>query len=180
MLNLTKPKYFMPIHGEYAMLAKHCELAQETGIPARNCFILGNGDVLTLTEDGVTHKTKVPCGNVYVDDNGFIADSDTIKERRSLSKNGILCLTIPLIDNKLVALPSIVSRGFIYNKTSHDLISEVLDQTCFITNSFLENNECFTNEEINKYIEDELSEFIVELTGRKPILKIIILKNSSN
>ena len=180
MLNLTKPKYFMPIHGEYAMLAKHCELAQETGLPARNCFILGNGDVLTLTEDGVTHKTKVPCGNVYVDDNGFIVDSDTIKERRSLSKNGILCLTIPLIDNKLVALPSIVSRGFIYNKTSHDLISEVLDQTCFITNSFLENNECFTNEEINKYIEDELSEFIVELTGRKPILKIIILKNSSN
>ena len=73
-----------------------------------------------------------------------------------------------------------MSRGFIYNKTSHDLISEVLDQTCFITNSFLENNECFTNEEINKYIEDELSEFIVELTGRKPILKIIILKNSSN
>ena len=180
MLNLTKPKYFMPIHGEYAMLAKHAELAQETGISPRNCFVLNNGDVLTLTQDGISHKTKVMCGNVYVDNNGFYVGAEEMKERRALSKNGIICQTITLTDNKLLSLPTIVSRGFIYNKTSHEMLMNILYKTSSVTNEFLENNEDYSVEDLKNYIENEVLTYIAELTGRRPILKTIIMKNNSN
>jgi len=173
MLNLCKPKYFMPIHGEYAMLYRHTELACEVGINNRNCFILNNGQVLTLNEEGFNYKQRVPSGAIYVDEKNNILDNKTRKERLYLSNNGIVFLTLAIENKKLISIPSIASRGFLYNKTSHDLIEKILIFTTNITNSYIKENDLGNCKE---YVENNVSNYILNLTGRKPFVNVIILK----
>ena len=125
MLRLIKPKYFMPVHGEYRMLKIHAGLAQDTGVPKENCFIQENGDVLALTADSARYADHFPASDTYVDGSG-IGDvgNAVLHDRHELSEDGIV-LAVATVDfekKTVLAGPDMLSRGFIYMRESGDLI----------------------------------------------------------
>lgn len=127
MLRLMKPKFFMPVHGEYRMQKVHAGLAMDTGVPKENIFILENGDVLALTSDTARRAGHFNAQDIYVDGNG-IGDIGTavLRDRRDLSEDGVV-LAVATVDFKsqmILAGPDILSRGFIYMRESGDLIRE--------------------------------------------------------
>ncbi len=176
MLNLTRPKYFMPIHGEYAMQKKHASLAIETGMSEHNCFIMKNGEVLTFSNKKVEKKGNVLCGYTPIDMNNQIIDSETLSERKRLSEDGIICMTFNISKNKLVDKPHFTSRGFIYMKNSTELISDIENKAYKLANSYLFKHPRIGEKNFKEYIEKELSNYIQSITSLKPIVEVITLQ----
>ena len=121
MLSLIRPKYFLPVHGEYRMQKVHGNTAIECGVKPENVFVLENGEVLAFSETGARIAGKVPSGEVYIDGTG-IGDisSAIIRERKYLSEDGMFALVITIDTQKkeIPLEPQVVSRGFIYMKDS--------------------------------------------------------------
>lgn len=175
MLCLTKPKYFMPIHGEYAMQKKHVDLAVQTGVKKDNCFILNNGEVLLINNKGIKKGQKVQSGNVFIDSNNTLIDSSIIRERRALSEEGMVSCLFVLRHNKLISNPQIISRGFIYMKNSEQLINQIQQKAIEAFKSYSNTHKNFNSTVLQKHISTELSALIYELTERKPIIIPIIM-----
>ncbi len=176
MLVLTKPKYFMPIHGEYSMLYKHSELAIQTGIPKENCFILENGEVLTLENGLATSNVSVLAGNIYIDYNNTQADSTIIKERRLLADEGMLAAVFTIQGNTQITKPTILSRGFIYMKNSEDLVNNIQNKALDVMDKYLKSHKTINMLGLKNFINSELATYIYELTERKPIIIPIIME----
>jgi ribonuclease J len=130
LLNLVKPRFFMPIHGEYRHLSFHAKLAQSVGIPEKNIFLLEDGDVLELGPWAGKITDKVSSGNVYVDGLS-VGDvgSVVLRDRRMLSRDGIVMviITVNRQTGKLMGRPDIVSRGFVDTREAKDMIEESRD-----------------------------------------------------
>ncbi len=130
LLNLVKPRFFMPIHGEYRHLSLHAKLAQSVGIPRENIFVLEDGDILELDSQGGKVTGQVTSGNVYIDglSVGDIG-SVVLRDRKMLSKDGIVVVIIAINKQtgKLVGRPDIVSRGFVDTRESKDMLDESRD-----------------------------------------------------
>lgn len=131
MLNLTRPKFFMPIHGEYRHLVQHARLAVDVGINSENVIIAENGDVVEVNKDRIRIASKVSSGKIFVDGLG-VGDVGNIvlRDRKQLSQDGILIVvvTIDKQSGKIVAGPDIVSRGFVYVRESEELIDEAKEK----------------------------------------------------
>lgn len=128
MLNIVKPKYFMPIHGEYRHLAFHAQLAEKVGIPKENIFILENGDILEITEKEARKNGKVNSGMVFIDGRGIGGVEDVVlRDRRRLAHDGIvlILLAVEKLTGTIVSGPDIISRGFIFEDASPEVIGEV-------------------------------------------------------
>ena len=128
MLNLIKPEWFMPYHGEYKMLKQHSATAQETGIPEDHCLICSNGDVVVL-RDGKCFiaNERVQTDDIYVDGNDISGlSTSVIKDRKILAENGLVAVIVTIDSryNKILCRPSIVSRVFVYIKDSQTLLKE--------------------------------------------------------
>ena len=177
MLSLMKPKYFMPVHGEYRMLKVHTQLAQDTGVEKDNCFILENGDVLALTSDSARVAGHFNAGDVYVDGNG-IGDIGNIvlKDRRILSEEGLV-LAVTTVDYKkkqILAGPDILSRGFIYMRESGSLINQAQRILSRAINKALQDPNC--NEAmLRDVITKTLEPFLIEKTERHPMIMPMVL-----
>ncbi|EJW97966.1 ribonuclease J 1, partial [gut metagenome] len=121
MLQLIKPKYFMPIHGEHKMLMQHRQTAIETGMPKENIFVCANGDVLLLRNHEVIFSNwRYQGDDIYVDGNDISGLSTAVlKDRRILADNGMVAVVVPIDSstNSLLSRPVIVSRGFVFLKT---------------------------------------------------------------
>ncbi|MBA2874156.1 ribonuclease J1 [Thermaerobacillus caldiproteolyticus] len=178
MIRLMKPKYFMPIHGEYRMQKMHAKLAVDCGVPEENCFIMDNGEVLGLSEDEAGIVGKIPSGSVYIDGSG-VGDIGNIvlRDRRILSEEGlvIVVVSINMKDFKIAAGPDIISRGFVYMRESGDLIN---DAQALITKHLEKVLERKTNQwsEIKNEITDTLAPFLYEKTKRRPMILPIIME----
>lgn len=177
MLRLIEPEYFAPYHGEYRMLKSHCDLAIECGIPKDNTFILENGDVLSLTKKSVKKLGKIPSGETYVD-GCRIGDvgSVVINDRKLMSSNGILVViaNVDIDKKKLLASPSITTRGYILVNENEDLIGRIQKKAEFIINRELAKKTISFNE-IKSDIITELMPILDSNTGRVPIILPIIM-----
>jgi ribonuclease J len=175
MLSLTNPKYFVPIHGEHSMLKKHVELAAATGIKKENCFVLDNGDVLTITDKKaeVTHRVK--SGDIYIDNNNFDIDNQIIRERKILADDGIVSIIFSSKDHKLNKLPNIVSRGFIYVKAATEFIEQIQTKSQQLYEAYYNNTKRFNQNHLANYLTNELTDFIYEKTEKKPMIVPIFM-----
>ena len=129
LLALTKPRFFIPVHGEYRMLCKHAELAHIMGVDSNNTVVAENGSVIELSRKTIKLADSVPAGRVFVDGTG-VGDvgSVVLRDRKHLAEDGMIAVTIAISshDGELVGGPEIVTRGFIYEKDSEHLINEMI------------------------------------------------------
>lgn len=128
MINLIKPKYFMPVHGEYRHLKCHARLAEKSGVFPNNIFIMDNGTVLEITETGAVMNGKISSGRVFIDGKGVAGIEDAvIRDRRRLANDGIVIVFVGIerASKKIISGPEIISRGFVFEDASHDIINEV-------------------------------------------------------
>ncbi|WP_223066826.1 ribonuclease J [Paenibacillus caui] len=178
MLNLMKPKYFIPIHGEYRMLRKHAQLGESVGVDRDNIFLVDIGDVVEIQNGAARKAGKVPAGNVLIDGLG-VGDVGNIvlRDRKLLSQDGILVVVVTLSkqDGKIVSGPDIISRGFVYVRESEGL----LDEANRIVSSTLEK---LMSEKVNEWaslktnVKDALGRFLYEQTRRRPMILPIIME----
>ncbi|PYZ96372.1 ribonuclease J [Alteribacter lacisalsi] len=178
MLSLMKPKYFLPIHGEYRMLKQHVKLAVDCGVEEENCFVMDNGDVLAIEEKEAVVSGKIPAGSVNIDGKG-IGDigNIVIRDRRILSEEGlvVVVVTLNLKEFKITSGPDIISRGFVYMRESGELINKAQQLLSSHLNELM-NNKTSQWSEIKNEITDLLGPFLYEKTKRRPMILPIIME----
>ncbi|MFA5536636.1 MAG: ribonuclease J [Bacillota bacterium] len=178
MINLVKPKFFIPVHGEYRMLVKHGRLAEEVGIPKENIFLAENGHVLEFTPNKGQLAGKVTAGQIMVDGLG-VGDVGNIvlRDRKQLSQDGILIVVVTLSKDSrtIVAGPDIVSRGFVYVRESEELLDEAREKVASALEKCQEKN--ITEWALIKAgVRETLGKFLYEKTRRRPMILPIIME----
>ncbi len=178
MLRLIKPKYLMPMHGEYRMLKAHGELAVECGVDENNIFICENGDVIELLNGTVTRGNKVQAGDIYVD-GSRIGDvgSVVIKDRKLMSQDGILIsiLNIDIKNKKLLIKPNVTARGFVLVNENLELMKKIEEKISYVVRDFLD-KQTYNYTDLKNQIILELLPYINKLTGRNPIILPVIME----
>jgi ribonuclease J len=178
MLNLVKPKFFIPVHGEYRMLKKHAMIARSVGIPEGNIFVAENGQVLSFDKDSGVVKGRVQSGRVLVDGLG-VGDIGNIvlRDRKQLSQDGILIMVVTLNkqNGKILAGPDIVSRGFVYVRESEELMEEIKEKAKQCLQK-CEQNDITNWSTIKTSVRDVLGRFLYEKTRRKPMILPILME----
>lgn len=181
MMQLVKPKYFTPIHGEHHMLAAHAKLAQSIGMAEENTFVLENGQVLEIDAAGIAkkHDEKIPAGYVFVDGLGVGDVGEVvIRDRQLMAQDGmfVIIITLDRHNGKLTQQPDILSRGFIYMKNNDDLVREVKHEVRKIAEgqgkAKLEPNWAY----LRQVIRDEIGEYLFQKTERRPMILPVIIE----
>lgn len=174
---LTKPKYFMPIHGEYKHMIAHKEIAEYMGMPAQNIFVSDIGKVLEIDADGARFNGSIPSGRIMVD-GSVVGDVGNIvlRDRRHLSQDGLIVVvaTVDTDERTIVSGPDIVSRGFVYVRESEEMMEEVRD----ISRRALE--DCLYNgiiewTQMKSDVKDDVSRYLYSRTKRKPMILPVIM-----
>lgn len=175
---LTKPKFAIPLHGEYRHLVRHAELAQTMGVEKDNVFILSSGDVLEMNAEKAEVVDKVTSGGILVDGLG-VGDVGNIvlRDRQQLSENGLLIVVVTLqkYTNEVLSGPDIVSRGFVYVRESENLLVEAKAVVEDALDKCLNRNMSDWGKMKNQ-IKDSLSEFVWKRTKRSPMILPIIME----
>ncbi|MFD0825355.1 ribonuclease J [Neobacillus sp. M.A.Huq-85] len=178
MINLMKPKYFIPVHGEYRLLQAHRKLALEIGLTNEQILIPERGEIVEIKDGKIGFSGKVPSGNVLIDGIG-VGDVGNIvlRDRKLLSQDGILIVVVTLTrqDKKIAAGPEIISRGFVYVRESEKL----MDDSTKLVREIVERNiakETFEWSSLKQDIRDELNRYLFEKTKRRPMILPIIME----
>lgn len=175
---LVKPKFFVPVHGEYKHLKQHAKLAENMGLEKENIFILDNGSVLELTKDSAKTNGTVTAGKVLVDGLG-VGDVGNIvlRDRKHLSQDGLIVIVVTMSKElgQVIAGPDIISRGFVYVRESEDLMDEAKS---IVKEALAKCEEKQITEwgTIKSQVKDSLKEFIYSKTKRNPMILPIIME----
>ncbi|MBP1998060.1 ribonuclease J [Peptostreptococcus canis] len=178
MQAFVKPKFFLPVHGEYKMLKKHSELAVEVGVPQDNIFIISNGDVLEVDKKAARKNGRVPSGRILVDGLG-VGDVGNIvlRDRKHLSEDGLMTIVVTLSkeDGRILAGPDIISRGFVYVRESEGLMEGAKE---IVLDVFKQCDDRKIKEwaYIKNTIKDELKEYLYIKTKRNPMILPILME----
>lgn len=176
ILGLVKPKYFIPVHGEYRMLVKHAELARVMGIQPKNIVIGENGKVIEITKKSIKCEENVPSGAVLIDGSGVgEVGSVVLRDRHKLAEDGMIVVVLPYSsnDHTLISSPEIVTRGFIYVKEAEALMEELKRVT-------LESVDACKAQRINDWtgikakVKNNLTGYLYKTTGRNPMILPVI------
>jgi len=178
ILTLAKPKYFIPVHGEYRQLIAHAETAKKMGIEGKNIFLMNNGRILELNENEGKLTTSVPNGKVLVDGLG-VGDVGNIvlRDRQHLSQDGLIIIVVGMDSNtgEIVSGPDVVSRGFVYVRESENLMDD-LKRVIRDEVRKLEQNHVSDWSTIKSTLKDDLRDYIFEKTKRNPMILPIIME----
>jgi len=181
MLQLIKPKYFMPMHGEYKMLVQHAATAQETGVPKERCLICSNGDIVVLRDgECFIANERVQTDAIYVDGNDISGlSTSVIKDRQILADNGLVAVIVTIDSryNKILCRPTIVSRGFVYIKESQTLLKEAELIVYDALKQKMQQRTTFG--ELKNCIRSCLEPFLFQKTNRNPIVIPVILNQKA-
>jgi ribonuclease J len=178
ILSLARPKYFIPVHGEYRQLRAHAETGKKMGIPPENIFILENGKTLELNRKEAKITTSVPCGKILVDGLG-VGDVGNIvlRDRQHLSQDGLIVIVMTMDGNtgEIVSGPDVVSRGFVYVRESETLMDDVKKVINEEVRGFEEDGirDWAT---IKSTLKDDLRDYIFQRTKRNPMILPIIME----
>jgi len=178
LISLLKPRYLVPIHGEYRYLVEHAKLAQEVGLTEEQCLIVENGQIAEFDKNGGRlAKDRVPVGSVLIDGLG-VGDVGQIvlRDRQTMAKDGVF-LVILTVDGKkgtLLSSPDIVSRGFVYMRESEDLISQVRS---LVKRQHLAHTKrgVINWDYLKRELRDEVGEFLFEKTQRRPMVIPVVI-----
>ena len=174
---LTKPKFFMPIHGEYHHLMQHKELAEYMGMNPSNIFICDIGQVLELDRDSCRKNGTVPSGRMLVDGYG-VGDVGNIvlRDRRHLAQDGLIVVvaTVDADEGTIISGPDIISRGFVYVRESEELMDEVRELVKKVLNDTLSSGATEWNQ-MKSGVKDALSKYLYTKTKRKPMILPVIM-----
>ncbi len=176
LINLVKPKFYMPIHGEFHHLVRNAEVAIENGVPRENCFVMDNGDVLELTAETAERAGRIPAGMVMVDGSG-IGDVEgvVLRDRLALGGEGVFMVvaTISRKTGRLISSPDVISRGFIYMKDNEELINKARG----VVRSVFEQrnpNEPMDWSKMKLKLRDEVGDLLYNQTKRNPMVLPVI------
>jgi ribonuclease J len=169
MINMTQPKFFIPIYGDYTSKRQHIEIAVQEGIPRKNTLNVDNGDIIGFTPDKMDILGKVPHGTILVDQTGAIVSNVVVKDRLMLANEGLVAvvLTIDKKNGQLLTSPDIISRGFIYMKGQEDLMND------FRTELKRAVSQRFKRVDLDRFkveLKEHVTHFLYEKTGRSPIV----------
>ncbi|MEO6913322.1 MAG: ribonuclease J, partial [Candidatus Baltobacteraceae bacterium] len=178
MLNLVRPEFFIPVHGEYRMLVHHGKLATQTGVAADNVFVVENGDVMEFTHDYAEKIGKTYGGNVLVDGSGVGDIGEAVlRDRKALSIDGIMMVvvTIDAEEARVIAGPDIVTRGVLYLPESGGVLSELQEElTNIIDGCSVEGIR--DGNTVKEHIRMGLSKAIYNRTKRRPIIIPVVME----
>ncbi len=176
MLQLMKPKYFMPIHGEYRMQKIHAQLGVQCGVLPENIYVLDNGQILAFSNKGPRMAGEVQSGAIFIDGSG-IGDigNVVIRDRKILSNDGLLAVVINIDANtkEVMRKPNIISRGFIYLKDSQELVKEIETETVEFMNAILKTRKNIV--QMKNDLTDYLTNLIYDKIQRKPMIIPVIM-----
>jgi ribonuclease J len=169
MINMTKPKFFIPIYGDYTSKRQHIEIAVNEGIPRKDTINADNGDVIALSQEKMEVIGKVPHGTVLVDQTGATVSNVVVKDRVMLSNEGLVAvvLTVDKRNGQLMTSPDIISRGFIYMKDQEDLMTEFRGELKRAV------SQRFKRVDLDRFkveLKEHVTHFLYEKTGRSPIV----------
>jgi ribonuclease J len=171
MLNLIKPKYLIPVHGELRHLHQHKAIAQEVGMDAKNIEVIENGQVVEFRGGKLHLAERVPGGYVFVDGSG-VGDigPSVMREREALAREGFIFVNLRLDadSGNLVTEPEIITRGFVYLRDSDQLMHE--------TRRHVENVVARSNGNLREQVEKELKDFFYNSTKRSPMIFVVVNK----
>jgi len=177
MHSLVKPKFFMPVHGEYSHLLSHVELAQHLGMPSNNAFLVTNGDILSLNQYDANIEGTVENGRIFVDGKG-VGDvgNIVIRDRRILSQDGLMVVIMHLDTKKkeVTQLPDIISRGFVYVRESEALIASSRNLVKQEALNCMKSGKTDWND-IKKHVIYKLNEYLYKKTRRRPMIMPIVI-----
>jgi ribonuclease J len=172
LLGLVRPKAFMPIHGEFRMLAAHARLAQDAGVPASSILIAENGDVVELTRDGARIVDRVEAGVTFVDGLGVGDISDVaLRDRRHLSEDGVL-IVVTTLANGSVSPPELISRGF---AESEELLSEMRSEAYDIVRELLA-DDISEIKLLQEHLHDGIGQLVYDRTRRRPMILPVVVE----
>lgn len=179
MLALTKPKYFMPVHGEYRHLHRHAKLAKTMGVCEDNIFIMENGRVLEFDENGGKLSGMVPSGNILVDGLG-VGDVGNIvlRDRKHLASDGLIIAVVAIdaATDEIISGPDIISRGFVYVRESEDLMEGAREVTLNALENSLEYSSGADWAALKNAMRSALSDYVYEQTRRSPMILPVIME----
>lgn len=178
LINVVRPRYFIPIHGEYRHLVKHCQLAAKTGVIPENCLLVENGSVLRFTREAALVEDRVETGRVLVDGKG-VGDVEglVLRDRRHLSEDGLVIATL-VIDREsreILSGPDILSRGFIHEGTKPEILDEAKCVVFEVLDRLLSRDFQMDEMDLQNEIRRELKRFFIHTLDRHPVIYPIVV-----
>lgn len=179
MVELAKPKYMIPVHGEYRMQVVHAYLAQQAGVPAENTFVLKNGEVVCFSPEGARIAGDIHVKDVFVDTSGAAdVGNIVVRDRQILSEEGLVVAvaTVDYKHKRVLAGPDILSRGFVYMRESQDLINAAQKHVYHVLKTEMAKSDKPKDSEIRKAIVENLQDFLYSRTERRPMILPMLIE----
>jgi ribonuclease J len=177
LLSITRPEYFVPIHGEYRHMVAHAKLAATMGVPAPNITLCEDGDVVTLSDQGLEVSGRVPAGYLYVD--GIVGDvgRGVLRDRRALAEEGVVVVvaTVDVEAGKVLTGPEIITRGWVYAPEAEALLDEACDRVADAVERALQNG-IRDVEGLEREVRRAAGQFVSERTRRRPMIVPVVME----
>jgi len=180
MIRIMKPKFFMPIHGQYSMMVAHAEIAKSLGIDEKNIILAENGEIINISEnEWFKEKKTVPANYVMVDGLGIGDVGEVVlRDRKVLAKDGIFVLIV-VVDRQLGRVrgsPDIISRGFVYLRESKELLRETRKRAIAIVNKAIGSGKAVNWAYVKDELRNKIGQFLFEKTQRRPMVLPVVIE----